>query len=144
MKSQVAFKPKIKNCPQCGRIYAETGNGLCRDCYDKLVKIEQEVLIYVREHPKCSAEEIIENTKATMAIIRRMVREGHFENSNIVVTYPCSRCGAPIFEGQYCMNCIEKMQKNIKRSMQVIDARMKLQQMDKGTYFTLNTKKDKK
>ena len=42
---------KLKNCPDCGRIFVDTGLGVCRDCYDKLQEQMQEISSYVRDNP---------------------------------------------------------------------------------------------
>ena len=32
---------KIKNCPNCGKLYAEIGRKMCPDCYDKELEKER-------------------------------------------------------------------------------------------------------
>ena len=128
---------KARNCPKCGNIYIEIGHKVCPDCYREIQNIQLEVCAYIRDNPDASVEEIMEATGADMPIIRRMSREGFFEGK--MLSYPCKKCGAPIFTGSLCNKCLGKIQKNLKVSMNAIDARKKLIALSetKGTYRTI-------
>lgn len=132
---------KAKNCPKCGNIYIDTGRKLCPDCYKEYQAKALEVCSYMRDNPDATTEEIIKAMEIDVAFIRRMARDGYFESES--VSYPCKKCGAPIFKGSLCAKCLGKIQKNLKISMNAIDARKKLMSLDKAktTYRTIEKRK---
>ena len=135
---------KVKNCPKCGKIYLEIGHKMCIDCYQETLQLKLTVFGYVREHQDCNLDEIMEATGATMPLIRQMIREGYFDNEKAQISYPCSKCGAPIYYGKMCVKCFTKLQKEIKVSMNAIEAREKLAQYVKSaTYKTMGKRKKK-
>lgn len=132
---------KAKNCPKCGNVYIEIGHKVCPDCYKDIQAKELEVCAYIRDNPDATVEKIIKDIGVDVALIRRMAREGYFEEKPM--SYPCKKCGSPIFKGSLCVKCMSKIQKNIKTSINAIDARKKLMSLDKskGSYKSVN--KDK-
>lgn len=96
---------KLKNCSECGKLYMEVGQGMCRDCYNKELDDEKVVCSYVREHDKCGIQEIVENTGVKERVIFRMLKNGRFIAAGVDITYPCQSCGAPITTGKLCTKC---------------------------------------
>ena len=107
--------PKLKNCPICGKVFVDSGTGVCRDCYEEMQKMETTVLEYVRDHPKCKVQEIVEATGAKEKLVIRMIKQGRFIQSGCEISYPCEKCGKPIFRGKYCEEC----QKNLRQAISV-------------------------
>ncbi len=105
---------KVKNCPHCGKLFADYGAHMCRDCEDKMREKEAEVVNYVRDHPKAKVLEITEATGCSEQLIKKLIREGRFEQVGVKMTYPCEKCGAPILTGKFCQTCKEAMQKEIQ------------------------------
>lgn len=132
---------KAKNCPKCGNIFIDTGHKLCPDCYKEFQNKALEICAYMRDNPSATTKEIMEALEVDISVIRRMAREGYFENET--VSYPCKKCGAPIFIGSLCSKCLGKIQKNLKTSMNAIDARKKLLAFNspKTTYRTIDKRK---
>jgi len=132
---------KAKNCPKCGNIYIETGHKLCPDCYKEFQSKALEVCSFMRDNPNATTKEVMEAMKVDISTIRRMAREGYFEQET--VSYPCKKCGAPIFKGTLCAKCLNKIQKNLKISMNAIDARKKLMAFENAqtTYKTFDKRK---
>ena len=87
---------KIKNCPMCGKLFNDTGKKVCPDCYQQILDKEHEVVEYVRDHKGAKIPEICEATGAPSGMIKKMIREGRFEQIGVKMTYPCEKCGAPI------------------------------------------------
>ena len=107
---------KIKNCPVCGKLYSEIGRKMCPDCYEKQLDKETEVVNYVRDHKGAKIPEIIEATGAHESMIKRLIREGRFEQIGIKMTYPCEKCGEPIIMGKLCQNCQDKIKKDLQNT----------------------------
>ena len=107
---------KIKNCPMCGKLFNDTGHKVCEDCYQQILDKEHEVVEYVREHKGAKIPEICEATGAPSGMIKKMIREGRFEQIGVKMTYPCEKCGAPILSGKICQQCEEKARAERRRS----------------------------
>ena len=117
---------KVKNCKMCGKLFADySKKGICRDCEDKILDIESAAVNYVRDNPKAKITEIIENVKgATEQMIKRLIREGRFEQVGVKMTYPCEKCGAPILTGKLCQQCTEKVRNELQaQNSQIVAAR---------------------
>ncbi len=115
-KPNLKTMAKVKNCPLCGQIYVETGRKMCRDCYVRQEEMEGKVVAYVRDHPDATVGEVVEATGVEESVIRRMIREGRFESSNIQLDYPCARCGKPIIKGKFCQDCLMRLYVKMQRT----------------------------
>lgn len=102
-------RPVLKNCPLCGKLYADAGSGACQKCYNALRDYELEIKKYVEANPNCSARDIVKNTGAPLAIASRMIQSGQFAMSG-KISYPCSKCGKLIHAGVYCSECQQAIQ----------------------------------
>ena len=114
---------------------------MCENCYREIQQIQTEVCSFIRDNPNATTEEIMEATGATMSIIRGMSRDGFFEDAKI--SYPCKKCGKPIFRGAMCSECMGKIQKDLKTSLNAIEARKKLLSYQEGGPATYRTMRDK-
>ena len=90
---------KLRNCPICGRLYADLGRGLCPGCYSQQESIKEEAIRYTDEHPEATMEEISKATGVHSLMLRKMELEGKFGNASKRLEYACSRCGRPITAG---------------------------------------------
>ena len=113
---------KIKNCPMCGRLFADNGARVCPDCYDKIQKKEAEVINYVRDNPKSKVVEICEATGAPEKMIKKMIREGRFTQVGVQMSYPCEKCGAPIITGRICHKCMDEIRGELQKQTSAITA----------------------
>ncbi len=130
---------KLKNCPDCGKLFMDMGTRICRDCLDKEEELMLKVSSFVRDHPHSTIKEVVEGVEGVKErLVRRMIQEGRFQQDGIDITYPCEKCGKPINFGRYCVECDEEIknevmkaqQKAVNRAMQAIKA-----QRPKGTGF---------
>ena len=111
--------PKLRNCQTCKKIFMSNyGEKVCPDCVRAQKELESTVVNFVRENPKSSIAEIMAETGASEAMIRRMIEEGHFVQSGVKLTYPCKKCGKEIIAGQYCDECMKEMQKDLQSAHQ--------------------------
>lgn len=125
---------KIKNCPVCGKLYAEIGRKMCPDCFAKEQDKEKIVIDYVRDHRGAKIPEIVEETGASETLIKRLIREGRFEQIGIKVTYPCEKCGAPIIMGKMCQTCQDKARSELQAARAKIVAAKQSGNSGKGMY----------
>ncbi len=123
---------KIKNCPMCGKLFNDMGNKVCMDCYEQIQKKEQEVVSYVRENRGAKVPEICEATGAPIGMIKKMIREGRFEQIGVKMTYPCEKCGAPIISGKLCQQCEEKARTELQKQAALQTAARQMAKTDQN------------
>lgn len=124
---------KIKNCPACGKLFAAiNGASACPDCQRKIYEKESEVINYVRDNPRSKVKDIIEATGAPEKMIKKMIREGRFEQVGIKMTYPCEKCGTPIVTGKICNSCMEKMRTELQKKSAEITAALQAKKVGRG------------
>lgn len=119
---------KLKNCSGCGRLYMEIGQGMCQDCYRKEQDDEQVVYSYVRDHDKCSVQEIVDGTGVKERVVLRMLKAGRFIASGLEINYPCQGCGTPITTGKLCSKCSSDIINQTDR----LKAARKVQKVDRS------------
>lgn len=123
---------KIKNCPMCGKLFNDTGHGCCMDCYEKILEKEREVVNYVRDHRGAKIPEICEATGAPSGMIKKMIREGRFEQIGVKMTYPCEKCGAPIISGKICQQCEEAARNELQKQAALQTAARQMAKADQN------------
>lgn len=108
---------KIKNCANCGKIFAATKTEtLCRDCKHIEEEKEREVLDYVRDNQGASIPEVCEAMDVTEKFIKNMINKGMFANiERQDLKYPCASCGKPITHDTYCSDCLAKLRAETKK-----------------------------
>lgn len=105
---------KLRNCQQCGKLFmSQHGEKICNDCKAAMEDLENTVVNYVRDNPKCKIHEIMDETGAPEYMIRRLIDEGRFVQVGVTLAYPCKKCGKSIVAGQYCEDCLREMQANL-------------------------------
>ena len=112
---------KLRNCPICGRLYADLGRGLCPGCYSQQEGIKEEAVRYANEHPEATMEEISKATGVHSLMIHKMELEGKFGNASKRLEYACSRCGRPITAGKLCQACMESFHRDVDKVQRKYD-----------------------
>ena len=118
----MVMEPKLKNCSSCGRIFVDTGLGICRDCQEKEEEQMQEVSSYVRDNPHSRVKEICEALGVKERLVMRMIREGRFVMDGVAIEYPCETCGKPITSGRFCAACNHDLQSQLGQQQKKIAA----------------------
>jgi flagellar operon protein (TIGR03826 family) len=96
----------IRNCPQCGKIFAYLGRNLCPACIEKEEEDYKVVRRYVREHPGASINEVAAATEVEEEKILAFLRDGRLHSKGIKIDLTCERCGKIITTGRYCAQCL--------------------------------------
>lgn len=108
----------IRNCSNCGKIYAYDGFNICRQCRRDEEKEFQRVKKYLQENPGAAIPEISEETGVESSKIIEFLRQGRLEvkdESNLLLE--CERCGVPIRTGRFCDKCTVEMKRQFKSSI---------------------------
>lgn len=108
----------IRNCSNCGKIYAYDGFNTCTQCRKDEEKAFKRVKDYLYKNPGAAISEVSEETDVESKKIIEFLRQGRLEikdENNIILG--CERCEAPIRTGRFCERCMIEMQKEFKMSI---------------------------
>lgn len=107
----------LKNCPQCGRVFASQGSRLCRKCMDQLDEEFVIVRQYVRKHPGADIMEVSQATGVKEELILQFLREGRLISRGFVSSLQCERCSAKITSGRFCFACLKDLDQQLQGVM---------------------------
>lgn len=99
---------KLKNCPECGRVFVAYVATACPDCQKKIDEEYQRCVDFLRQRKNRMAtlQQLSAGTGVSVKRITQFIREGRLslaEHPNL--GYPCDRCGTLIHEGRLCPAC---------------------------------------
>lgn len=111
--------PELRNCPECGRVFAYVGKNLCHKCIEKEEEEFRVVRTYVREHPGATIIETSEETGVDEETILIFLREGRLISRGLKASADirCERCGVVIEDGHYCRACLAELDGQFKRTL---------------------------
>ncbi|MFC0212912.1 TIGR03826 family flagellar region protein [Paenibacillus chartarius] len=96
----------VSNCPRCGKLFAKGLHDICPSCVKEIDLQYEKCLKYLREHRKCTLQELSEATEVSVKQITKFIREGRISiDNNPNMSYACELCGASITTGKMCDNC---------------------------------------
>lgn len=99
----------LKNCPECGRVFASQGGRLCRNCMDEVDKDYAAVRKYVRKNPGADVLRVAQATGVKEELILQFLREGRLISQGFVSSLNCERCSARIDSGRFCARCLNEL-----------------------------------
>jgi flagellar operon protein (TIGR03826 family) len=109
---------ELRNCPECGKIFAFTGINMCHQCIKEDEKEFSKVKEYLYDNPHVGIFELAEATGVDEAKIVRWVREGRIEGKFPGIVVSCERCGKPISEGRFCSPCSNELARGFSNAIQ--------------------------
>ncbi|MEA1962368.1 MAG: TIGR03826 family flagellar region protein [Bacillota bacterium] len=121
----------LRNCPECGRLFAYTGRNLCPRCMEKEEEDYMVVRRYIRDHRGASIFEVSEETGIEEDKILRFLKEGRLESRGFKNVVQCERCGKSINQGRYCESCLQEMSKQFQGVAQKKQGTSRKQAMEK-------------
>lgn len=107
----------IRNCKRCNRIFQYNGSKYCPNCMIELDKMFVIVRDYLYDHPEANVVQTSEATGVDEDIILEFLKQGRLELSRPSLAYVCERCGRPITTGRYCQNCINTLDREMKKGL---------------------------
>ncbi len=102
----------IRNCPECGRIFEFVFKNLCPECIQKEDNESEAVIDYLKNNPGVGIPEISEATGISVDKIIKMLKSGRLIivcEKNGINLLTCERCGKPIVNGSFCLQCRDSM-----------------------------------
>lgn len=123
---------KLKNCPECGKVYIDAGVGLCRDCVYEREQRMAMVSSYIRDNPRCSIQEVCDALGVKQSLVLYMLKKGYLLEQEVSIRYPCARCGRMIRYGRYCASCGKELKDELAKRSE--DAKKRAEMSQRGTY----------
>ena len=137
-------KPKLKNCVVCGKVFASVwGSNTCDRCRAKIAEREKAVIEYVMEHPNETIQIVAEECDVSVQFVRKMIESGRLTIKGENMSYPCNGCGKPIVAGQYCADCMARIQSQIEKAKEMIKQHWQEESGNAGKNSGKNSGKDK-
>lgn len=101
---------QLKNCSECGRIFAYINVNLCPSCLQAEEEEFQKVKEYLYKNPQTGVYDLAEATQVAEHKILRWLKMGRLEGKKFAaLAYPCESCGRNIQEGRFCLSCSNRL-----------------------------------
>jgi flagellar operon protein (TIGR03826 family) len=107
----------IRNCRRCRRIFQYRGSKYCPSCTIELDEIFIKVRDYIYDHPEANILQVSEALGVSEDIILEFLREGRLELTTPSLDFVCERCEKPIVTGKYCSDCINELDREMKKGL---------------------------
>lgn len=99
----------VKNCPQCGRIFAVGIREICPECAKKIDQQYELCYAYLRENKMATITQLSDETGVSVSQITKFIREGRISIGELPeMSYPCDVCHKPIRKGMMCDSCRQR------------------------------------
>ncbi|MBS4025737.1 MAG: MerR family transcriptional regulator [Clostridia bacterium] len=106
----------VRNCAECGRIYAYNGKLICHKCMEIEENEFQQVKQYLWDNPGANVVEVTEATGIVEKKVMRYLREGRLQlvPGQTGIMLSCERCETIIYLGRYCDKCADEISRGFK------------------------------
>lgn len=111
---------EMRNCPECGKIFAYIRTNLCPACQKKDEEQFRLVRNFIARNPGVDIITVSEETGVDEDKIIRYIKDGRIINAshNAKITVECEVCGALIPQGRYCQPCKDRLTSGLKRTIE--------------------------
>lgn len=136
----------LKNCENCGAVFADPVRSICRDCYYKEEDAFQIVYDFLRDrrNREATIDEIAVATKVDKELIVKFIKQKRLRTSQFPkLAYPCENCGVDIVEGRLCVNCAEQLKSEVSLHRHADKLEAERKKREETVYYTINKKKDR-
>lgn len=134
----------LKNCRVCGKVFVDTVHDVCPVCRDEEEQNYKKVYDYLTIARDAGIDEIHEATGVDRQQIFKFVRQGRFSmmlKNGFSLYVECKSCGKPIQEGQYCLECSNRLLTDIREESKL---RKPLKVRQRSKMHTAGRLKDRK
>ncbi len=108
----------LKNCRVCGKVFVDSVNDVCPACRGVEEENYKKVYEYLKTASDAGIDEIHEATGVEKQQIFKFVRQGRFSmmfKNGFSLYVECKFCGKPIQEGEYCLDCSNRLITDINK-----------------------------
>lgn len=109
----------VRQCLRCRSIFNYIrGDVLCPKCKDEEEKQFKVVRKFLRQYPKSTIHQTVNETGVNVKLINKYLREGRLEISDdSPIGIDCSRCGQMIKSGMYCPSCAAEVKQELNSAV---------------------------
>lgn len=107
---------ELRNCPECGKLFAFMTRNLCPACLEAEERLFQEIESYLRQNPGATVSEVSQGTGVDEKKIIFFLRNGRLIGSGTALLLECERCGKPIKTGRFCDTCRAELGATLKEA----------------------------
>lgn len=134
---------ELDNCPNCGAIFVRTKfRDTCEACFKEEELKFEKVYNYIRkrENRTATIPQVVEATEVEEDLIIKFVKTGRLKLAQFPnMTYPCSRCGGPMQEGDICKDCAEELRKDLLQHEKEEKEKLEREKKEKSiTYYAVD------
>lgn len=124
---------EMRNCPQCGKIFAYVRTNLCPACVQKDEEEFRTVRTFIAKNPGINLVTVSEETGISEEKIIRYLKEGRIlnANANTKIMIECEVCGTLITQGRYCKSCSDKLTAGLKKSIETENKKVQAEEEQK-------------
>ena len=105
---------ELRNCPECGKLFAFVSRNLCPDCIAFEEECIQKIQEYIDDYGASTIAELSEGTDIPEEMVIYLLREGRLIIRGWVALLECERCGQPIPSGRYCADCCAALEASLR------------------------------
>ena len=109
--------PRLKNCPECGKVFLDNGGGYCPACMKQREEQKAAITSFLRDHPEADMDEICRTLGVKKSLVIYMLQPGRLDGLEVRVNYPCASCGTMIQSGRYCRACGKQLADELEDSV---------------------------
>lgn len=134
-------KMELRNCANCGAVYAHDVVDLCPQCYRAEEDAFNTVYKFLqkRKNREATIKQIVEATEVNEDVIIKFLKQNRLRASQFPsLTYPCEHCGAEIVEGKLCAPCSKKILTEWSAASDEVEE--KTDEEVNSVYYTMNKK----
>jgi flagellar operon protein (TIGR03826 family) len=109
---------ELRNCPECGKVFAYTVKNLCPRCAAAEEADYRKVKKYLSDHQGADLEEVHAATEVSIERILKFLRDGRLVEAGARwKALQCDSCGEPIAAGRYCQRCAERLAQQMQSAV---------------------------
>lgn len=125
-------KLQLSNCSQCGKIFIRKNKDICPSCSGLDHTILEIMLLYLKQYPNASLDDLVLETGMPEQSILRLLKEGKFAAyQNLVLS--CRICGRPVkvaSRRMICQHCFAELLNERSSDKKIQDLRSKINRKD--------------
>lgn len=107
----------LRNCIICGQAFPSRRSDICPDCDAQEENEYKKVRDFIKDNPKTAIAVVAEATEVEEDRIREYLRAGRLDTADLSgPVLECTKCGKPIYRGQYCVLCQTEIASGLRSS----------------------------
>lgn len=116
----------LRNCIECNQVFVHAVNKLCPSCTKNRSEQFDKVKQYLRQNPKATIQEVVNETEVAWERVREFIDEGRLRIIPVDAVVHCQICGVEISSGRICVKCEQDLSDKTAPPLDSFDKRAKM------------------